>query len=122
VHVVGRQDDGRAGQAEEPEPLDQVELGAIIQGKRGLIQQQDGWAVHQRLDEVELSLHPQRVLGDQLVAGVPQAGPSEQLVEPVAGELIGESELVGEEPGILIARHLVEMRRLVEHDPEPPPH
>src|SRR2546430_13325197 len=114
--------DGRPGQAEELEPLDQVEFGAVIQGERGLIQKEDGWAVHQCLDEVELSLHPQRVLANQLVAGVPQAAPSEELVKAVAGELIREPELVGEEPGILIAAHLVEMRWLVEHDPEPPPH
>src|SRR2546430_10153034 len=51
--------DGRPGQAEELEPLDQVEFGAVIQGERGLIQKEDGWAVHQCLDEVELSLHPE---------------------------------------------------------------
>src|SRR5207302_7080609 len=103
VDVIGRQNYGSAGQAEQLEPLDQVELGAVVEGECGLVEQQDGGAVDEGLNEGELSLHPQRVLIDHLVAGVPQAGPSEELVEAVAGELVRQSKLVGKEPGILVA-------------------
>ena len=75
----------------------------------------------QRLDQVELPLHSQRVLADELITGLQQTGPSKELVEPVAGELGCQPELAGEEPGILVARHLVEVRGLVEHDAKPAP-
>ena len=41
VHVVGCEQDGGSGQAEQLQALDQVELGAVVEREGGLIQQQD---------------------------------------------------------------------------------
>ncbi len=119
MHVVGCQQHGGARQSEQLQPFDQLELGAVIQREGRLVQQQDGGPVDEGFDQVELSLHSERVLADELIPCLREAAPLKELIEPVAGELRCQSELTREEPGILIARHLVEMRGLVQHHAQP---
>ena len=58
VDVIGSQDHRRAGQTEQLEALDQVELRPVVQRQGGFVEEQDGGPVHQGLDEIEPPLHP----------------------------------------------------------------